>query len=105
MISSEVDGIKKRAESWRKALKQGKVIQSTSMVGGGSLPGETLPTWALALNVDHPNQFLDLLRQGSPPLIGRVENDLVLFDPRTVDPDFDQKVNEILIKTWSKYEN
>lgn len=105
MISSPVDEILSRAEKWQKALKQGKIVESLSMVGGGSLPGETLPTWTLALEVDHPNHFLDLLRQHTPPLIGRVENDTLLFDPRTVDPEYDELVVDILKQTWSNYEN
>jgi L-seryl-tRNA(Ser) seleniumtransferase len=105
MISSDVDEIKGRAEAWHKALKQGEVVSSRSMVGGGSLPGETLPTWVLALDVDHPNKMMDLLRKGIPPVIGRVEDDRVLFDPRTVDPDFDTEFIAVMKQTWSKYES
>jgi L-seryl-tRNA(Ser) seleniumtransferase len=105
MISSDLDGIRKRAESWHKAIKRGEVLESRSMVGGGSLPGETLPTWTLSLEVEHPNKMLELLRQGSLPIIGRVENDRVLFDPRTVDPDFDADFINAIEETWSIYEN
>jgi L-seryl-tRNA(Ser) seleniumtransferase len=105
MISSGIDEIKGRAESWRKAIKHGEIIQSKSMVGGGSLPGETLPTWVLALDLDHPNKLMDMLRKGTPPVIGRVEEDRVLFDPRTVDPDFDAEFIDAIKQTWSKYEN
>lgn len=75
------------------------------MVGGGSLPGETLPTWTLALDVEHPNRMLELMRQGSPAVIGRVENDRLLLDPRTVDPERDADLIKALSKTWSEYEN
>lgn len=74
------------------------------MVGGGSLPGETLPTFVLALEVDHPNQLLDILRNGSPSVIGRVEADRVLLDPRTVLPDTDPVFINALQLAWSKYE-
>lgn len=105
MISCDVDGIRDRAENWRKAIKRGEVIASNSMVGGGSLPGETLPTWTLSLETDHPNKMLDFLRQGALPVIGRVENDRVLFDPRTVDPDYDAEFIEVINQTWRKHEN
>jgi L-seryl-tRNA(Ser) seleniumtransferase len=104
MISASGDEIRERADTWRKVIKQGEVIESKSMVGGGSLPGETLPTWCLSLDVEQPNKLLDLLREGSPPIIGRVENDRVLFDPRTVDPDFDLDLIAGIKDTWSKYE-
>jgi len=104
MISADQLAIKSRAEKWKKAIKQGDIIEAQSMVGGGSLPGETLPTFVLALEVDHPNQLLEILRNGSPAVVGRVEDDKVLLDPRTVlsvqDPDF---INA-LRSAWSKYE-
>ena len=74
------------------------------MVGGGSLPGETLPTFVLALDVDHPNQLLEILRNGSPSVIGRVEDDRVLLDPRTVLPDTDPVFIKALQVAWSLYE-
>jgi len=90
MISAETGGIKKRAESWKKSMKIGEVIQSQSMVGGGSLPGETLPTWVWAIDHDHPQKILASLREGSPVVIGRIDNDQVVFDPRTILPQFDK---------------
>jgi L-seryl-tRNA(Ser) seleniumtransferase len=53
-------------------------------VGGGSLPGETLPTFLLALDVRNPDRFMKRLRQSTPPVIARLEIDRILFDPRTV---------------------
>jgi L-seryl-tRNA(Ser) seleniumtransferase len=38
----------------------------------------------LALDVKSPEKFLKRLREGNPPIIARMENDRVLFDPRTV---------------------
>jgi L-seryl-tRNA(Ser) seleniumtransferase len=58
-------------------------------VGGGSLPDETLPTFVLALSVHSPNRFLERLRQCQPPVIARLEDDKVVFDPRTILPEQD----------------
>ena len=60
------------------------MVESESTVGGGSLPGESLPTWVLALDVKSPDKFMSKLRASDPPLIARTENDRVLLDPRTV---------------------
>jgi L-seryl-tRNA(Ser) seleniumtransferase len=90
MISMPVESIKERALSWQAKLGTGEVLPAESTVGGGSLPGETLPTYALVLNVDHPHQFLGELRSGSPPVIGRIQDDRVFLDPRTVFPEQDQ---------------
>jgi L-seryl-tRNA(Ser) seleniumtransferase len=87
MIASTPDSIRARAESWAKAISSGTVIAGQSTVGGGSLPEEVLPTYLLALPVPQPNRFLARLRQQSPPIIARVQDDLVVLDPRTVLPE------------------
>ena len=84
MMSLTPEQVKVRAEAWRDALEQGDVIKSESTVGGGSLPEESIPTYVLSLTVKGPDRFLKKLRECSPPIIARVENDKILFDPRTV---------------------
>ena len=84
MMSLTLGQLKVRAESWSNEVQQGEVIQSESTVGGGSLPDECIPTYVLALNVKSPDKFLKKLRMSHPPIIARVENDTILFDPRTV---------------------
>lgn len=84
MISMKREQVKARAEAWRDALGQGDVIESESTVGGGSLPGESMKTWVLALDVKSPDKFMAKLRGSDPPVIARTENDRILLDPRTV---------------------
>ena len=57
MISKPSKQVKAAAESWKRQLGTGQVIRSESTVGGGSLPGETLPTYVLALTVKIPDRF------------------------------------------------
>ena len=71
-------------EQLRAASFNVDVIEGQSTVGGGSLPGETLPTKLVALTVDNPDDFLARLRHGDPPVVARIENDRVVFDLRTV---------------------
>lgn len=87
MISAPLKQLEKRARHWQASLGAGEVVESVSTVGGGSLPEETLPTYALALRPPKLAAFQKALRQMSPPVIARVENDQVLFDPRTVLPE------------------
>jgi L-seryl-tRNA(Ser) seleniumtransferase len=89
MISAKPGALQARAESWADALGQGAVIPSESTAGGGSLPGETLPTFVLALTARSANRLLEKLRGAHPPVIARLENDRVLLDPRTVLPEQD----------------
>jgi L-seryl-tRNA(Ser) seleniumtransferase len=84
MIAAPPEAIRTRAESWRETLGTGEVIQSRSTVGGGSLPEETLPTWVLSIKDEKPNQFASRLRTQDPPIIARVQDDLIMIDPRTV---------------------
>jgi L-seryl-tRNA(Ser) seleniumtransferase len=79
-----------RAQKWAASLKSGQVIAGESAVGGGSLPGEILPTFLLALKVPKPDQFLHQLRSGSLPVIARIQADQVVFDPRTILPEQDE---------------
>ncbi len=87
MIATTPEQVKARAAGWAAELGQGQVVIGESTVGGGSLPGESLPTFLLSLAVKSPDKFLENLRQQQPPIIARTENERVLLDPRTVLPE------------------
>ncbi|MEK6256066.1 MAG: L-seryl-tRNA(Sec) selenium transferase, partial [Chloroflexota bacterium] len=87
MISMPESLLNKRVENWVVTLGQGEIIAGESTVGGGSLPGETLPTHLLAIQVEKADKFLKYLRQSNPPVIARIHEDNIVFDPRTVPPE------------------
>ncbi len=89
MIAMPVDEIRKRAQGWAQSLGYGEVLESRSTLGGGSLPGETLPTQVLSLPVQSPDRFMKRLREKDPPIIARTEKNRILLDPRTVLPEQD----------------
>ena len=84
MIAAAPAELQRRAESWRAALGAGVVLAGESTIGGGSLPGASLPTWLLALPAKAPNAFAARLRALPTPIIARVGEGQVLLDPRTV---------------------
>jgi L-seryl-tRNA(Ser) seleniumtransferase len=89
MISAPVDEVEKRARHWAKALGDlAQVVEGETMIGGGSLPGSTLPTRLVAIGKQGGrNTVLSLarkLRHNVPPVIGRITDDILLLDPRTV---------------------
>jgi L-seryl-tRNA(Ser) seleniumtransferase len=88
MISLPLPEIEQQANIFVQQLHaagfEAVVIDGQSTVGGGSLPGETLPTKLVALNVANPDDFLARLRRGDPPVVARIENDRVVIDLRTV---------------------
>jgi L-seryl-tRNA(Ser) seleniumtransferase len=65
-----------------------QIVESRSQVGGGALPTVELPTAAIALGTpDRPAGRLDdALRAGRPPALGRLLDDRLLLDCRTVLP-------------------
>lgn len=87
MIAAPADSLRSRAQAWSQALGTGHLLAGESAIGGGSLPGETLPTTLLALQVKSPNRFLGALRHARPPIVARAQDDLALFDPRSVLPE------------------
>jgi L-seryl-tRNA(Ser) seleniumtransferase len=87
MIAAPLDQLEDRTQRWVQVLGQGEVVEGESTIGGGSLPGETLPTRLLRLSPARPGHFLASLRQGNPPVIARLQEDRILLDPRTVLPE------------------
>jgi L-seryl-tRNA(Ser) seleniumtransferase len=92
MIAMPAEQVKARAERWAAQLTFGTVIAAEATVGGGSLPGEMLPSHALALRPRSPAEFMRKLREGHPPVIARTQSDRVLLDPRTVLPEQEQEL-------------
>jgi len=90
MISMPLDQIKSRAKRWQAEINFGNVIMSESTIGGGSMPGETIDTWVLSIPVKSPDKYLAVLRKNDPPIIARTQNDCLLFDPRTINPELDE---------------
>ncbi|UCC50979.1 MAG: L-seryl-tRNA(Sec) selenium transferase, partial [Anaerolineaceae bacterium] len=50
------------------------------------LPGTTLPTKLVAITNENAESVAARLRQASPPVIGRIQEDRLLLDPRTILP-------------------
>ena len=97
MIAAPVTVLNDRAMRWSSALGgAASVVGGRSMIGGGSLPEENLPTSLLALRVRAPSALAGQLRAGDPAVVARVDQDLVLLDPRTVDPAEDEALLRVL---------
>ena len=95
MLSRSLEDLTSQVHKWIDRLGAGTVMEGLSTIGGGSLPGETMPTCLLALKVKSPAKFAARLREANPPIIARVQEDLLLLDPRTVLP----WQEEILLKS------
>lgn len=97
MLSLTPASLKRRAARWaRAAADASSAAPSESMVGGGSLPGEGVPTWCCALTVASPDRLARQLRERPVPVLGRIADGVLLLDPRTVAPEDDLLVREAL---------
>ena len=88
MISAPAEQVQQRAQQLAQAidLPMVSVVACQSAIGGGSLPGETLPSFALALTTEQPDELVRTLRNDTPAIIGRIHQGQVLLDLRTVQP-------------------
>ena len=88
MLREPADDVRHRAERLAEALdgelEGARVRQSEATVGGGSLPGYGIPSWAVEVRVPDPPAMASRLRTGSPPVFCRVDEKTVVFDVRTV---------------------
>jgi L-seryl-tRNA(Ser) seleniumtransferase len=98
MIAATEDELRDRVSRWIASLGAGYPIRGESAVGGGTLPGQTLPTTLLSLGGTDPVRLLARLRDADPPVIARIQDDQVVIDPRTVLPEQDSILVSTLIK-------
>jgi L-seryl-tRNA(Ser) seleniumtransferase len=67
------------------------------MLGGGSVPTQEIPTWCAAMTFKgfSVDQVARGLRSQTPALMGRIRNDQLLLDFRTIQPQFDVKLFDL----------
>jgi L-seryl-tRNA(Ser) seleniumtransferase len=99
MVAMSIDDIQRRADILVERLShaglEAAMVDGSSTVGGGSAPGSALPTKLVV--VVAPAERLDAaLRRQIPPLIARIENGCVVIDLRTVEPEMDQTVADVI---------
>jgi len=101
MIARPLDDIAAEAEAWAAQLRAIGIDAATaadeSFVGGGSLPGESLPTRVVVINPGGTgaDDLAARLRAAPTPVIGRIRDGRLLLDPRTVLPG----QGEVVVRT------
>jgi L-seryl-tRNA(Ser) seleniumtransferase len=101
MIASPAIELQRRAERLRSSIAGGvaEVVRTESTVGGGSLPGEVLASYGLALRSRSvpAERLMARLRSGEPPVIGRVVDEAVVLDLRTIVPADDPLLRDAVL--------
>jgi L-seryl-tRNA(Ser) seleniumtransferase len=89
MIAQSADEIRARAERLLAKIESGRagIVPGSSVIGGGSTPDQSIPTWLIALACANVNEAERLCRTQDPPVIGRIEDGCLVFDLRTVLPE------------------
>ena len=95
-LATPASELRNRAEALAAALgPEANVAALDSTVGGGSLPGQTLSSFGIAVD-GTPDPLLRALRLGQPAVIARIEDGSVVLDLRTVEPEDDVRLAEAI---------
>jgi len=92
MMAIPLEALDVRARALAEAIRRAapalevEIVDEASQLGSGSLPTEELPTRAVAVRSARlsADRLARELRTRELPIFTRVKNDLVLFDPRTL---------------------
>ncbi len=99
MIATGVDELRERAEGVTAGVAGVRLADSSAAVGGGALPGQTLPS--VAIEVMSPPGGADTLarrlRSVTRPVIGRIHEERLRLDMRTVLPREEAALRETLL--------
>ena len=76
------------------------MIDGASTVGGGAAPQSQIPTKLLSIrsSTRSATTLEAALRAGSPPVITRIQQDAVLLDLRTVSPEHDALLAQLVAR-------
>ena len=88
MIRMTADEIRRRAEAVAERLEAESTVEpGESVIGGGSTPDKSLPTWLISIQNENAVALERKLRTANPPVVARIANDRVAIDLRTVFPE------------------
>jgi L-seryl-tRNA(Ser) seleniumtransferase len=96
MAATPVAVLRERAEALASSVPAAKVVDTEAVAGGGSLPGLTIPSCGVAVEVPDADAALAALR--SSGIVARVDAGAVICDLRTVDPSDDPRLAAALGK-------
>jgi L-seryl-tRNA(Ser) seleniumtransferase len=94
-IFARCEGISRQVNSAELAAE---AVPVESLIGGGTAPTARLQSAAVSLRhaLLQPQALLLALRRLEPPVVGRIHEDHVLLDLRTVEPEFDSTLVSLL---------
>ena len=109
MLSAPLDNLRLRAERLAPQIGESvrisnaEVVEGQSTLGGGTLPSQFLPSWCVALTPKDRSvdQLAHEMRMGATAVFGRIYNERLFLDLRTVDPKHDIDVVDAFVSPKS----
>ena len=103
MLLQDPEQIKARANRLIDKVGHGDVVPTQAFAGGGALPDERMPSWAVALATPHGAATMaQRLRNGVPAVVGRSHDGKLLLDMMTVTDDELSALAECIETSWSE---
>jgi L-seryl-tRNA(Ser) seleniumtransferase len=90
MAATPVSALRERSEAMAATVPGAKVLDTEAVAGGGSLPGLTIPSCGVSVEVSDADAALAALR--SAGIVARVDAGAVVCDLRTVEPSDDPRL-------------
>lgn len=103
-FAESAEDVHSRATTIYKALGEPEWCETVPMkatVGGGALPRETVESYGLSLRTEDPESLMEDLRNANPPIIGRIRNERVFLNVRTILPGQHDHVVDSLAQIYS----
>ncbi|HYN82638.1 MAG TPA: L-seryl-tRNA(Sec) selenium transferase [Gemmatimonadaceae bacterium] len=101
MITAPVAEVRERASTLARALRDSnidaEVVPSRASVGAGAFPTREIPSAAVTINGD-ATALEQKLRSGSPPVIGRIADDRLILDMRSVPAAHDSRLTSAILR-------
>jgi len=102
MLATPLEELKRRSSRIGRRLRDRGVpvrgLSTRAALGGGTTPDQTIASHGLA--IDGGQAVSDALRKASPPVIGRIENDRVILDLRSVLPHQDRRLEAAITEAY-----
>jgi L-seryl-tRNA(Ser) seleniumtransferase len=98
MIRMSTEEVRARAERVVESTPElrARIERGESVIGGGATPGQSIPTWLIAIETADVVNAEKRLRAGEPPVIARIEDGRLLLDLRTVFPEEEEELKQAL---------
>jgi L-seryl-tRNA(Ser) seleniumtransferase len=99
-LATPVENLRHRAERMAEQIAAARSVataepcEDVTFLGGGSVPTQQIPTWCVKITPARGNvdDFSSRLRNGDPPVVGRISREAFMLDLRTVFPSQDMEL-------------